>query len=284
MRKIEKPNNNIAEILDNAIKHLNSPRKEHIENARGIIEEKTNEYDVLGQRGELHTIQIHNNVEELADKEDMEALYTQKMVPKDSPNRYIYDSIMFLAPFQKCPYCQQNLVKTLDHYLPKSKFVTYSVSPYNLVPSCTDCNVDKRAKTYDKSETQLFHPYYDDFDDTVWLKAIIVEKIPISFQFYADPESSVPEEKAKRIIHSFSPDGYNLNEIYTLHSAEKFYECFPRIQELFRKGGRQLAEERLNEYIEDATNISNNSWQAAMYRAMIESDWFWNVYIVGNFY
>lgn len=71
---------------------------------------------------------------------------------------------------------------------------------------------------------------------------------------------SVPENTAKRIINSFSSEGYNLNNIYMPHSAEKFHECFPRIQDLYIKGGRELAEIRLKELIEDATNTSNNSW------------------------
>ncbi|WP_234121786.1 HNH endonuclease [Clostridium hydrogenum] len=279
MKKINKPKNDIIVILDNCIANMNNPRKEHIEKVKTSIIEQTTKYDNLATVGQLFTIHEHDNVNHIATKDDMEALYKQKFVPKDQPNREFYDKIMLLAPNGKCPYCKQNIANNLDHFLPKSKYVTFTVTPYNLVPSCSACNTDKLASTFSSYLEQPFHPYYDDFDDSVWLKAKLIENEDVSFQFYADPPSSIDAYKAERIKQSFSIDGFGLNNIYKVHAPEVYQSCFHRIKILFDKGGKSLAVNRLIEYIEDEQSININSWKAAMYQAMINSDWYWDIYL-----
>ncbi len=279
MQKIPKPENNIETILDNCTANMQNPRKNRIIQAKDTIVEKTRQYDDLANSGELYTIPKHDMVGSSANKDDMEALYTQKFVPKSEPNRDIYDKLFLLAPYGICPFCQQNPVKNLDHFLPKAKYVTYTVTPYNLVPCCSDCNKDKADSAFDSYEKQPFHPYYDDFDDFVWMKAELIEKEPVSFQFYADPPETFSLEKRNRIRHSFSKDGFGLNDIYRLHASELYRTCFHRIKILFEKGGKDLAVERLRENIEDEQAIAKNSWKAAMYQAMIDSKWYWEIYM-----
>ena len=120
MKKIRKPDNNIETILDNCTLTMRNPRKEHIEQVKETIIEKTMEYDKLAISGQLYTIPEHDNVDSIATKDDMVALYKQKFVPKEEPNREYYDKIMLLAPNGKCPYCQQNIADNLDHFLPKT--------------------------------------------------------------------------------------------------------------------------------------------------------------------
>ncbi|TGA97710.1 hypothetical protein E4665_11460 [Sporolactobacillus shoreae] len=70
-------------------------------------------------------------------------VYTQKMVPKSQLGRPYYDLFLSLPPNEKCPYCGQKKVSTLDHFLPKSVYTPLIVTPTNLVPSCKDCNTEK---------------------------------------------------------------------------------------------------------------------------------------------
>lgn len=279
MKKILKPENNIGIILKNCMACMQNPRRGRIAQVKDTIVKKTTEYDDLASSGKLYTIPKHDTVDAIAAKDDMEALYTQKFVPKNEPNREIYDKLILMAPSGKCPYCQQNLAKNLDHFLPKAKYVTYTVTPFNLVPSCSDCNKGKSDMTFESYEKQPFHPYYDCFDDSAWLKAKLVEKEPISFQFYADPPSTLPSEKVKRIKYCFSDDCLGLNNIYKLHAPELYSTCFHRIKILFDKGGKTLAVARLQENIEDEQSTSLNSWKAAMYQAMIDSEWYWETYM-----
>lgn len=280
MKTIKKPQNNINDILNNCTVNMRNPRKERIEKVKVSIINKTKEYDELASLGQLYTINEHDNVDNIATKDDMEALYEQKFVPRGQCNRDIYDKIMLLAPNGKCPYCQQNIANNLDHFLPKSKYVTFTVTPYNLVPCCSDCNKDKSVSVFKNYITQPFHPYYDDFDDSIWLKAKLIECEPISFQFYADPPQNVNINKAERIKRSFSLDGFALNDIYKVHASEVYLSCSHRVKILFDKGGKDLAINRLIENIEDERSININSWKAAMYQAMIDSNWYWDIYLL----
>ena len=69
------------------------------------------------------------------------------------------------------------------------------------------------------------------------------------------------------------------SDMEALYAPELYSTCSHRIKKLFDKGGKVLAIERLKENIEDEQSHSNNSWKAAMYQAMIDSDWYWNIYL-----
>ena len=58
--------------------------------------------------------------------------------------------------------------------------------------------------------------------------------------------------------------------------------CSSRIQRLYLRGGKELAIEELKEDIEDRKKLRLNTWQAAMYKAIIDSEWFWTVYMPGQ--
>lgn len=68
-----------------------------------------------------------------------------------------------------CPYCNREYTftvssgrtgitrPTFDHFLPKSKYPLLALSFYNLIPSCSICNLRKAEKEYP------FFPYSDSF-------------------------------------------------------------------------------------------------------------------------
>lgn len=67
-----------------------------------------------------------------------------------------------------CPICgigfnnSINVVPTLDHILPKSKFQQLIIYPDNLVFCCKDCNINKHDY-YD--EHYIFHPYFSTYNN-----------------------------------------------------------------------------------------------------------------------
>lgn len=82
-----------------------------------------------------------------------------------------------------CPYCNTSYILTdkigktrpeIDHYYPKATFPILSLSFYNLIPSCVDCN-RKKGKT-DVSLKSFIHPYVDnitnDFHFSYELKSV----------------------------------------------------------------------------------------------------------------
>ena len=53
---------------------------------------------------------------------------------------------------------------TLDHYLPKTSYPHFSITPENLFPMCTTCQGEKDVTVLAKDGTRAFvHPYFDHF-------------------------------------------------------------------------------------------------------------------------
>lgn len=84
-----------------------------------------------------------------------------------------YNNATFVASLELrvCPYCNRQytlglshkgkkmITPQLDHYYPRGVYPLFGVSFYNLVPSCSYCNVLKRD--FDTMEKPHFHPYFD---------------------------------------------------------------------------------------------------------------------------
>lgn len=62
-----------------------------------------------------------------------------------------------------CAVCDAH-ADTLDHVLPKSKYVQYTITPVNLVPLCSRCNRVKKDKVT-SGDKIIFHPYFHDYHE-----------------------------------------------------------------------------------------------------------------------
>lgn len=280
MIKLEKPQFDQDKIIEDCILNMRdgtgSP-KERISASKAEICRKSKGYDELAEEGRLSTLTLNTKIAGGATKDDMIKLYDNKFARKGERGRPYYDAIKLLAPFGRCPFCGQRGVQTLDHYLPKAKFPVFAVTPFNLVPSCSDCNHDKLSETFNSYNEETIHPYYDDFTDAVWIKAKLIEEDPVTFEFYVDFPKEWEYIKYERAKNHF--EKFNLNDLYKLQACEEFQGCFFRLKRLVEKGGKELAIEHLEESIEEKEHIRLNTWQAAMYDAIIQSDWFWDEYL-----
>lgn len=72
-----------------------------------------------------------------------------------------------------CPFCQLEIVGTLDHILPKTTFPEYSTMPWNLIPCCATCNSKKDDNWLDEQNKRCFINFY-------------IDDIPSVQYFYAD--------------------------------------------------------------------------------------------------
>lgn len=277
MIKLTKPQYDQKKILDACTANMREGvLKSHIKaSAEEIINESIG-YDKKAQKGNLSSIKVHDSLKSGATKDDMKKLYERKFVPEKGGGRDYYDAIMLLAN-GRCPYCGQRVVSTLDHYLPKSQYPTYAVTSYNLVPSCKDCNFGKLDMVCDTREKEIIHPYYDDFSDEKWIFAKMIEQEPIAFEFRVKCPDTWDIIKKKRAQNHF--EYFKLNELYKPYAAEEYICCLNRILRLYNIGGKELAIEDLKEHIEDREKVRTNTWQSAMYQAIIDSNWFWEEYM-----
>lgn len=212
-------------------------------------------------------------------KDSLKRLYEDYMVKNSSKGRIYYDQIK--SNYFTCSVCNHQVPSTLDHFLPKSKFPIYAVNPKNLVPCCNDCNTAKSTFSASNYGEQLIHPYFDldVFFNKQWLKAEILEMEPIGVVFTTltleewDDDSSY----LNRISNHFIK--YKLNKMYTPQAISEINSMKMILKNKFREEGTLSVEMYLRDIANSKKEFHPNSWQAATYKALSESEWFCNIWV-----
>lgn len=271
MKKLVKPSDCLSEIIDNCISSLRSPNKDLLKRDKKLLIDKAKEYNLYASNSSLFMIK-QGPSSDYVTKDNMEYLYKNKFVNKHSSNRKFYDSLMNASLDNICPICRYGRISTLDHYLPKALYPAFTLTQFNLIPECFDCNHTKLEKVTTLSSEQLFHPYYDNFDKDIWLKAKIIKKQsqPIYCDFFAEPGDKFSETEKKRIIFSFSEKGYNLKKVYQEIGSKALRDLKITIEALLRANSD--IKKFFYEYIEKERKIELNSLKAALYTAILEYD------------
>lgn len=276
MIKLEKPDLDTEAIINDCIVNIKKePVLSHIKASKNFIVSKSREYDELAERGKLYTLKSHNLVPGGSTKKEMIWFYDKKFVA-DGGRKY-YNKIKAIPKYGKCPFCGVGIVSTLDHYLPKTEYPTYAVTACNLVAVCAGCNRNKSTAVSTKREDELIHPYYDDFDDEVWLKSeILFDDKPI-FRFYVEKPKTWSLEKYKRAENHF--EKMKLNFLYVSHGVEEFSEYEYQARKLYKVGGKDLVKVDLRERVKERRSITKNNWRAALYEGLLNNDNFFDKYL-----
>lgn len=171
MRKINKPNFSVEDILIKHKKHFTNMFNENYDLIKKNLIEKENYYEEKCENNHLASIPECKS-SKLFDSNQMNNSY-----------KYIYGSnssyridIKNLAE-GTCPLCDSIFgYRSLefDHILPKSKFCDYIIIPINIVPICTSCNNTKQAKLGSVKEG-ILNPYFNKYN----LKKMLKFKIDI---------------------------------------------------------------------------------------------------------
>ena len=145
-----------------------------------------------------------------------------------------------------CPYCNRNYIfnfkksksleatAQLDHFFNKSSYPFFSVSIFNLVPSCQTCNQRKSKKS-----DVIYHPFIESLNDDVKFRLKIKDS-----KFYYDKDSLKIEKeiiKNKEKVNSHI-ETFNIQNLYNEHKdialeliqkAQIYNESY--IDELYQK-------------------------------------------------
>lgn len=195
-------------------------------------------------------------------KDDLVNLYDKKFAAKRSPGRMFYDKIKYSSMHDRCALCGVGTVSTLDHYLPKSKYPTLSVTPSNLVPSCAICNNAKK----EESDRLLVHAYFDRIpNDEPWLFAEIVSSDPIAVNYNVSCPKHWDKDLAQRICNQF--EILDLGSLYSMRASEEIANHMDSYLTIYRESGKELLEKILESNIRTADRDSKY-WLAALYRAL----------------
>lgn len=136
-------------------------KRNRIKNSKKLIADLSNKLKINFEGNNFILPHSHTTIE--ATKEDMVSLYRDKFVKSAYYN-------MLVSQYFACPVCGTRFVETVDHYLPKSIYYTFSVTPINLVPMCFRCNKAKNEVDPFMTSNHIFHPYFDEIDDFKFLK------------------------------------------------------------------------------------------------------------------
>lgn len=201
-------------------------------------------------------------------------LYNSKLVGGNDKQRAVYDRIKAGAVDDLCPFCNHRDVYDLDHFLPKESFHLLAVNPWNLVPSCKECNVNKKAHKADQATNEFFHPYFN-VPRGRWLSAEVHcgERPTLRFKVIAPNEWS--EIDLKRAEFQF--DRLKLDRLYRAQTGAEIRVLASSLLGIFRGGGPEGADRvrrKLMELADEREPAGLNDWKQAMYTAMAESDWY----------
>ena len=273
MRKINRPIHQAGDTFQTCISRVRDKAlRERLLDGRYAIEHASLDYDRAAQNQVLHEFVSCTTVNGNISSQEMQDVYEQRMVKKESPGRPIYNELLQNAPLGSCPYCAQRIVSTIDHFLPKSSYPVLSVAPLNLVPCCKDCNDARNAYVPKSAADVPPHPYYDDIDTVEWLVADVIEQFPPALRFEVIVPTAWDTNYTNRIKTHFRI--LDLETYFATEAARELLNISHQLNGLFLKGGINAVRTQLCERAESLGKIHRNSWQRATYLACAKSDWF----------
>lgn len=278
MRSINIPELSANDVFQTCISSIGDHAlRSRMEAISYYIINEANDYRSKGSSKQLFEIMPYDDANPIVDlngvtKRELFNLYGNQMVPKSKPARKYYDQLKQLAPYSRCPFCGLGQVATLDHFLPKSLYPQFSVTPINLVPSCRDCNSIKITNSAAHPEDQCLHPYFDHqhFVDEKWLFAEIIEGDPAVVTYSVNAPENWDDISKARVETHFKE--FNLAERYAIEATSELANINdtlnPLANSLGKRGIQALLSAQLN------AEKHKNSWKAALYYALVESKWY----------
>lgn len=156
---------------------------------------------------------------------------------------------------------------TIDHFFDKAKNPLFALSFYNLIPSCTNCNLTlKGSEKFALSD--YVHPYLSGFGDHAYFKynpldvdASIGESRNMKVYIMPDKTSSIKKQVENSI------ELFQLNKVYTQHAD--------LVQELIKKkiiSNSRYLEILRNETFKDLNLSLDDSYRLAFGNYFKEAD------------
>lgn len=272
MRKLDKPNDNAGDVYQTCIDIVkNKSLKARLRSIKPDIEAAAVAYDTAASAVSLFMLPQVDNVGRVS-KAEMSDIYEYRMVKQGTPGRLIYDRLLAAPLHGRCPLCGQRLVSTLDHYLPRVSYPTLAVMPVNLIPACADCNKIKHHFTPATANEQTLHPYYDDVENDLWLRAEVLEQSPAAIRYFVVTPHGWNATKAARVRKHFSL--FKLASLYSSYAASEIVDVRHLLDKLFAKSGAVAVRNHLQDQADTCSRAHINSWRTAMFAALASSNWF----------
>lgn len=279
MKKLDLPRFEPLAIYDVCVSEMSEPLENRYLKNRAVVKQATVDFGIATDTASWFSLpraafgKCDQVIGGDLTKKELTDIYSKYFVGSKAEARKIYDEILVSA-LGKCPYCGGiGNPKTLDHYLPKSRFPLFSVLPSNLVPCCRDCNTGKSSSFSGTMDEQAIHPYLDKdlFFSEKWIFAQIERTDPISAKFFANPPEDWNEVDKSRVRQHFKD--YDLAGRYSEQvSSALSIEIAKRSSSL-----KRLPVEDFRLSLLDVANCSDlpvNGWWRSLYFSLAKTNWF----------
>jgi hypothetical protein len=175
---------------------------------------------------------LEGYIEEFGDfsgrKKDSDELLTDVFKYENYSKRRIVSEILRKMNVSVCPYCNRQYIFTLakgkvrpqlDHYFPKSVYPYLALSLYNMVPSCSICNMAKSA--LDTTKTPILYPYDEEMGSDISFEirrkkdsnyVRIIQGLSNEFSIELNADNAAKETLALNQMEKL-----HLNELYNEH-------------------------------------------------------------------
>jgi len=273
MKRINPPNFSVAEVYPLCISKVRNPAlKNRLSLCIPSIETAEAEFVSIKPTNQLFKIARENVVNLNVPKSELIKVYTDRMVKADSPGRKYYNKIFLSANNGVCPFCEDRLVSTLDHYLAKSHYPKLTVTPLNLIPACHECNKAKTSDFPKISSEEFIHPYFDDISRYSWLKAKIVTKEPLTLEYTVVNNPNYSPLLNQRIKFHFK--NMNLANLYSLRAISEIIIFKSNIKNFTEKYSSLEIKDLISINYKSQFEMNKNHWRTAFYEALINDKWF----------
>lgn len=168
-----------------------------------------------------------------------------------------------------CPSCgEPGRPRTLDHYLPKDIFPEFSVLLLNLTPMCDWCQGEKLASyVTEDGKKRYIHPYFDDVDRVLFSITFMPPFSTPSIDIAVSNE--IPEDL--RSLVKYHLKGVNFLTRFKEYFSTRYISVL-RKAKAYREGEKKRLRDHFTLFLENEEEKSINSWDAVLYRSILEND------------
>lgn len=171
----------------------------------------------------------------------------------------------------KCPYCNIDASRQVEHYLPKEEFPEFSFLLQNLIPSCWVCNWKKGVMWKDSYTRLYLNTYFDSIpvEQFLFVELSIKDDLIVSDFYIKIDELAVPSNI--RVILNKHVKKLDLLERYSNEIDNVVSELKIRLNECSNINTADVAAMLLIEHSVKSKLYGHNYWLAVFYKEISEN-------------
>ena len=265
MRSLVMPGRDVVADYDICVERAEEPRKQRLLAKRQVVIDLFEAYRL----GSWHWALAQRHDEFFAVEELEDLLWTYDLTFSRRALARVRAEAL-LGAGRLCPYCLIEEPKTLDHFLPKSRFQAFASHAPNLVPMCGRCNTLKGTKGSAVGEQFFTHAYFDEIakHQPFLIAQVAVGARSIATNFMIDFGADLAGSILNRLSYQFSI--LRLGARYQREAVDVIRDQAEKIEEMH--ADRCSIEDIVFSVAEDAKaeamSMGKSFWRAALLKAL----------------